>query len=172
MCEHLGLDLPSFLRAIAALCCGAALSTSPAASQQWQHNISTKQVGGNSFISKQWPKHRAMFPETISLKLELNKLHKINSPVSNNRWKKHEESANETFWQTQRTFDALYATYANIKQTQMLFKFILRGQDPLFIQGLMRGFLKQTQQSRLTFIRLQQLDPCQVIRNHENCQSL
>ena len=83
---YLGSERHSFPRAIAAFCCTVVLLASPAA---WRRSTRTISVPSRLLAvpsnSRQWAKHRAAFPDTISSQLEPNKWRKMDSSVWNNK---------------------------------------------------------------------------------------
>ena len=85
---HLGSERHSFPRAIAAFFCTAVLLASAAA---WRKRSCTTSVPSRLLaspsISRQWAKHRAAFPDTISSQPEASKWRKTDSSAMNNDWK-------------------------------------------------------------------------------------
>lgn len=153
---HLGSDWHSFPRAIAAFRCTSVLFASPAACRS---SISTISVPSRLLAvpsnSRQWAKHRAAFPNTVSSQLVPSNLRKVDSSVWNDKWGKN--------WKYIHQLQALKSLHLNIyiKPSNIIHK---------LMKALFKVML--TCQSFLTFIRIQQLLSCQMTGSSTHCQCL
>lgn len=128
---HLGSDWHSFPRAIAAFCCTAVLLASPAA---WRSSSNTISVPSRLLAVpsswRQWAKHRAAFPDTISSQLELSKWRKTDSSVKddkgiadkkhNTQWNGKHENQPYTALKHMNMKTTTYCTNKHTKHTHTL----------------------------------------------------